>query len=319
MSKHQTQYLTHYTPALLESIPRKTQRQLLGITGDALPFTGHDFWHAWEFTWLNKRGKPVVAVLRFQLPCESSQLMESKSLKLYLGSFSQTQFAHADEVQQHLSTDFSRMAEAPVAVTLLDINQVQDAGLGHFQGTSLDTQDLDITAYTWAPTLLQLQAQSDAPEVVAESLYTHLFKCLCPMTGQPDHASILVQYRGAPISHAGLLKYLVSYRKHAEFGEQITERIFVDLLAQCAPDSLAVTTRYTRRGGIDINARRTLGEESLLKALAKTSVEGTLEGKSEGAIEDKPEDTIKGMAKDPIKGMPEDAIEGMTETRLWRQ
>ena len=298
MSK--TPYLTHYTPALLESIPRKSQRQLLGIAGDALPFTGHDFWHAWEFTWLNKRGKPVVAVLRFQLPCESTQLLESKSLKLYLGSFSQTQFAHADEVQQHLSTDFSRLVAAPVAVTLLNINQVQEAGIGQFQGSSLDTQDLDMTEYTWTPTLLRLQEQSDdaatdAPGETAEALYTHLFKCLCPMTGQPDHASILVQYRGAPISHSGLLKYLVSYREHAEFGEQITERIFVDLLAQCAPDNLAVTARYTRRGGIDINARRTLGEESLLEALAKTSLVGSLEDKSE------------------------DMPDPMTETRLWRQ
>ncbi len=270
MTSHQTLYLTRYTPSLLESIARKTQRQMLGIKGDSLPFTGLDFWHAWEFTWLNSRGKPMVVVARFQLPCESPHLMESKSLKLYLGSFSNTQFDDVDEVLNHLTTDFSRMAQAPVAVTLLDVDQVQGAGMGQFRGTSLDAQDLDISDYTWNPGLLQLQDTGDDLVQVTESLYTHLFKSLCPMTGQPDYASILVQYHGRRINHSRLLKYLVSYREHAEFAEQITERIFVDIVTQCAPECLAVTARYTRRGGIDINARRTLGEASLLKHLSET-------------------------------------------------
>ena len=58
------------------------------------------------------------------------------------------------------------------------------------------------------------------------------------------------------IDPAGLLRYLVSFRDHAEFHEQCVERIFVDLQARCRPESLSVEARYTRRGGLDINPWR---------------------------------------------------------------
>jgi len=104
--------------------------------------------------------------------------------------------------------------------------------------------------------------QLESSTIVRESVYTHLFMSLCPMTGQPDIASVLIQYNGNSISHEGLLKYLISYRKHAEYGEQIAERIFIDIMNRCAPERLGITTRFARRGGIDINSHRTF-EESL--------------------------------------------------------
>jgi 7-cyano-7-deazaguanine reductase len=123
-------------------------------------------------------------------------------------------------------------------------------------GTNLDLQDIEINEYQWNPELLVLESSVTR----RESVYTHLFKSLCPMTGQPDFASILVQYNGNSINHEGLLRYLVSFREHAEFAEQVTERIFVDIMNRCAPERLAVSARYTRRGGIDINAHRTQDE-----------------------------------------------------------
>lgn len=65
------------------------------------------------------------------------------------------------------------------------------------------------------------------------------------MTGQPDWASVTLRYRGAPIDREGLLRYLVSFRDHAEFHEQCVERIFNDVLTQCAPQWLVVEARYT--------------------------------------------------------------------------
>jgi 7-cyano-7-deazaguanine reductase len=255
--KDEQEYVTMYTPSLLESIPRQKQRQTLGVSEGALPFKGQDIWNAYEFTWLNQTGKPEVAVLQLQFSGKSSHLIESKSLKLYLGSFSNTAFADRTEVVRALESDLTLATQAPVGVVLYTPEQVQQRGIGQLIGTNLDLQDIEINEYLWNPALLVLES------AVArrESVYTHLFKSLCPMTGQPDFASILVQYNGNSISHKGLLRYLVSFREHAEFAEQVTERIFVDIMNRCAPERLAVSALYTRRGGIDINAYRTLDEE----------------------------------------------------------
>jgi 7-cyano-7-deazaguanine reductase len=81
-------------------------------------------------------------------------------------------------------------------------------------------------------------------------------KSNCPVTGQPDWGSVVVQYRGAALDHASLLAYLVSFRQHADFHEQCVERIFLDLQHLLQPEYLTVYARYVRRGGLDINPYR---------------------------------------------------------------
>ena len=76
------------------------------------------------------------------------------------------------------------------------------------------------------------------------------------MVCQPDWASVQIRYRGARIDRAGLLRYLVSFRRHSDFHEHCVERIFRDVSERCAPCELAVYARYTRRGGLDINPFR---------------------------------------------------------------
>lgn len=247
-----TEYVTTYRPSLLESIVRQKQRQNLGITEETLPFRGLDVWNAYEFSWLNTKGKPEVAIARFIVPAKSRGLIESKSLKLYLGSFSQTKFGHRSEVISTLSSDLTVAAHAPVDVSLMSRDQALHGSLSALVGSSLDTQDIDIDSYSWDPEFLEVESDT----IVRESMFTHLFKSLCPMTGQPDMASIHIQYSGRSISHAGLLRYLVSYRSHAEFAEQVIERIFVDIMNRCEPDRLAVHGYFMRRGGIDINPYR---------------------------------------------------------------
>ncbi|MBO6658396.1 MAG: NADPH-dependent 7-cyano-7-deazaguanine reductase QueF [Pseudomonadales bacterium] len=257
MANDNQEYVTTYMPSLLQSIPRQNQRQTLGIAEGALPFKGLDIWNAYEFSWLNSKGKPEVAVAQLQVPGKSAHLIESKSLKLYLGSYSNTPFSHRNEVISTLESDLTLAAQAAVGAALLTPDQVQHEGVGQFVGTNLDLLDIDVEDYYWNPEFLQLESST----TVRESVYTHLFKSLCPMTGQPDFASILIQYNGNSIKHEGLLKYLISYREHAEFAEQVTERIFVDIMNRCAPERLAVSARFTRRGGIDINSHRTHHED----------------------------------------------------------
>ncbi len=257
-TKSRPEYVTTYTPSLLESLPRGVQRKTLGITEDNLPFKGLDIWNAYEFTWLNSKGKPEVAMAQFQIPGKSPNLIESKSLKLYLGSYSNTPFKHRNEVITTLESDLTLAVRAPVSVSLMAPDHVQHEGLGLLVGNSLDAIDTEISDYYWNPDFLEIESST----IVRESVYTHLFKSLCPMTGQPDVASILIQYNGNSISHEGLLKYLISYREHAEFAEQVTERIFVDISNRCMPERLGVSARFARRGGIDINSHRT-HEEAL--------------------------------------------------------
>jgi len=252
-----SEYTTTYTPSLLDAVRREKQRASLGITEDALPFRGMDVWNAYEFSWLNSKGKPEIALAQFQVPAKSTNLVESKSLKMYLGSFSGTRFSHRSEVVTTLESDLTITARAPVSVTLMQADVVQAAGIGVLMGQSLDHLDISMDEYYWNPDFLVLESDT----IVRESLYTHLFKSLCPMTGQPDFASIFIQYNGRMISQEGLLKYLISYREHGEFAEQVVERIFVDIMNRCAPDRLTVQARFTRRGGVDINPYRSLDAE----------------------------------------------------------
>ena len=92
--------------------------------------------------------------------------------------------------------------------------------------------------------------------MVSETLTSAVLKSNCPVTGQPDWARVTIAYRGPRLNRAALLRYLVSFRDHAEFHEQCVERIFTDLVARAQPQSLSVEARYTRRGGLDINPWR---------------------------------------------------------------
>jgi len=241
-------YPRHYDPGLLFPIARAVGRTALSIATDAaLPFDGTDRWHAYELSWLDARGKPIVSTATFTVPATSPNLVESKSLKLYLNSFNATRFASADDVRARIATDLSRAAGATVDVRF-GLPPMGEAG----DVIDLDVQDIEIDAYG-PPNPAYLACVGD---VVAERLRSGLMKSNCPVTGQPDWAEVRIDYHGPRIDHEGLLRYLVSFRDHAEFHEQCVERLFVDLMAHCHPHSLSIEARYTRRGGLDINPWR---------------------------------------------------------------
>jgi len=240
-------YPRQYDPALLFPIPRAAGRQSLPIAG-ALPFCGHDRWHAYELSWLDARGKPVVATATLVVPADTPQLIESKSLKLYLNSLNATRFADPQALRATIAADLSRAAGGEVGV---------EFGLppigGDDASVDIDALAVEIDRYgPPAPELLRVESGGE----VAETLRSGLLKSNCPVTGQPDWATIEIAYRGPRIDREGLLRYLVSYREHAGFHEQCVEQIFVDLMARCAPAQLSVEARYTRRGGLDINPWR---------------------------------------------------------------
>ena len=253
-----TEYRATYAPELLYPIPRQLKRDELGITGGSLPFVGEDIWNAYEVSWLNTKGKPHVALATFHVPADSPNLIESKSFKLYLNSFNQTAFTDATAVQRVLLGDLSAAAGANVLVKIEEFSGRPRPSAGYPTGVLLDSLDIACDRYQPAPELL---SAGDAP-VVEETLYSHLLKSNCLVTGQPDWAMVVIHYRGRPIERAGLLRYIVSFRNHNEFHEQCVERIFCDITRQCAPETLSVYARYTRRGGLDINPFRSSVEST---------------------------------------------------------
>jgi 7-cyano-7-deazaguanine reductase len=264
-------YIDQYDASLLFPIPRAGKRAEIGIASSpqsAAPFFGADLWTAFELSWLNLRGKPQVALAHFVVPCESVNIIESKSFKLYLNSFNNTRFADVAEVQARLRADVNEavwrgaVVQSSVGVKVIAPERFDMEPVHELDGLSLDRLDVECTRYQPAPDLLTVESGEDeAP--VTEVLVSNLLKSNCLVTGQPDWGSVQISYSGLPINQEGLLKYLVSFRNHNEFHEQCVERIFMDIWTRCKPIKLSVYARYTRRGGLDINPFRTSHPQAL--------------------------------------------------------
>ena len=84
------------------------------------------------------------------------------------------------------------------------------------------------------------------------SMVADEFTCVCPMTGQPDFATIRIRY--VPDHHLVELKslklYLWSYRQEGAFHEDVTNRILDDLVRATKPRYMRLTARFNVRGGI---------------------------------------------------------------------
>jgi 7-cyano-7-deazaguanine reductase len=247
-----TLYVEHYDPSQLFPIPRAGKREESGIGGQ-LPFHGVDIWNAYELSWLDAKGKPCVALAECRVPAMSPNIIESKSFKLYLNSYSQTRLSGADELRRRLAADLSTAAGAEVQVQLIGARDFPAQRIEELAGELID--DLDISIDEYGPPSPQLLT-ADSTTSVDETLLSHLLKSNCPVTGQPDWASVQIRYSGPRIDREALLRYLVSFRRHNDFHEQCVERLFVDITVACAPRHLSVYARYTRRGGLDINPFR---------------------------------------------------------------
>jgi 7-cyano-7-deazaguanine reductase len=249
-----TEYDQSYNPDRLYSIPRAGKRKEIGIDSDLLPFSGFDCWNHYEVSWLNKKGKPIVATAEIYYDCTSPLIVESKSLKLYFNSFNQSKFKSTNEVENIIKNDLEKTIDSEVTIIVKQIGQSQPGLLNlheKFEGECIDNIDVECTKYTVYPDYLSV-----TNEQVYEILYSDLLKSNCLVTNQPDWGSVQIIYKGNKINREGLLRYLVSFRNHNEFHEQCIERIFIDIMQYCKPNELTIYGRYTRRGGLDINPYR---------------------------------------------------------------
>jgi len=246
-------YVDKYDKNLLYPLARQESCHRSGLTSETLPFTGYDIWNAYELSWLNSLGKPVVAIGKFVVPCCSEFFIEAKSFKLYLNSFNQTKFKSVEQVKNTLKNDLSSAVTSDVNVSIQSLNNPQVFAVVEPRGICLDDIDIEVDEYLANANLLSVSMHD---EVVSEILYSNLLKTNCPVTGQPDWGTVIIDYKGHPINKSSLLKYICSLRKQDEFHEQCIERVFFDVAERCQPSELTVCGRFLRRGGIDINPFR---------------------------------------------------------------
>lgn len=245
-------YTFTYDPSLLFPVERALGRAPLGLDGAALPFYGEDIWNAWELSWLDGRGKPLSMVAEIRVPAASRCIVESKSLKLYLNSFNMTRFDNIEKLAETLTADISRAAEGEVKLVLFGCDDVGSLKVCKAKGRCVDRHEAGSYVYELDASLLK---HGDG-EVRKETLHSHLLRTNCPVTGQPDWATVEITYSGQKIDEASLLAYLVSYRNHTGYHENCVEILYTHLMARLAPDFLTVVGRFTRRGGLDINPCR---------------------------------------------------------------
>jgi 7-cyano-7-deazaguanine reductase len=246
----ETEYPQEYAPGVLYAVPRAETRERLGIGAD-LPFSGVDLWNAWELTWLDPGGKPVAGTATFLFDATCPSIVESKSLKLYLGSFAMSRFDDHRTLAGTIASDLGKVSGADVGV---EIHVGPDAEF--FRIAEMPGRCVDDLALPQVPESVDADLLAADGEIVSETLHSHLLRSLCPVTSQPDIGTAMIRYRGPRIEAASFLAYVVSFRRHQDFHEACVERMFLDIKDRCRPDALTVYCRYNRRGGIDINPFR---------------------------------------------------------------
>ncbi len=260
-----SEYVNHYDKTLLCPISRETNRRSIGITNMALPFNGVDIWNAYELSWLNAKGKPVVAMAEFYFPADSASMVESKSFKLYLNSFNQTRFDTTERVIDRLRRDLSEVSGAEVEVILDTVflgeettGLTPDSWYKKKRFKLVDELSVKVDRYTRNSSILT-DANLAANQKRSPSRFayvSHLLKSNCPVTGQPDWATVFIWGQGVPPAEEALLAYIISYREQQDFHEHCVETIFSDIMNAANLKELSVYARYTRRGGLDINPFR---------------------------------------------------------------
>lgn len=257
-----TSYPKNYDASILFAISRHLGRDEVlkqtGIQADKLT-DGVDVWQAFELSWLNLQGICKVAIARIRVPANSPNIVESKSLKLYLNSLNFTKFGDMAEVQELIQKDLSACVGAEVSVEIVPLGgsgfEVQEP-LGICIDEVLDTEGEVIACDDIDSAIL---SQPPVHQMMTYQFHTNLLRSNCPVTSQPDWGTLSVSITtNKALDYQKILRYVLTFRQHNGFHEQCVERIFADFLVNFEPSSLMVQANYTRRGGIDINPVRVL-------------------------------------------------------------
>ena len=245
-----TNYPTGYDPSILVGLNRADSRQKLRLDSNSYEIFGIDSWTCYELSWLNENGIPRNSILYFSYSCHSKFFVESKSLKLYLYSLNNKRFSCNKALIQTIKEDLESALKTEIS---LEISTAPREIISN--ENCIDSLNIEEPS-SQPNSLVLLSSDKD----VDEDVTCGLFRSLCPVTAQPDWATVYISYKGKQINHQSLLSYLLSYRNHQGYHEECVERIFQDLNERCELESLLVRANYLRRGGIEINPVRTTHE-----------------------------------------------------------
>lgn len=251
-------YPKTYRPEILVAVPRKLNREIYGIDSPEQLFCGYDSWHCYEAGFLTQKGLPITGIMKLVYPSTSEFLVESKSLKLYLGSFNMTALGKdvtesiglfTSTVSRDLSTLLHTRVEAGFYPSVPENLPFDFPGYTLLENLP-QTGSAVFSRYRETPAYLRENIQYCSGEL---RLCTHLLKSNCKITRQPDWGSIYIRIKAHTLpDELSLLKYLVSLRDENHFHEEICEMVFKRLSDIFQPEILVISCLYTRRGGIDI-------------------------------------------------------------------
>lgn len=252
------EYPQAYCPDILVAVPRSLNREIYGIDKPDELFCGYDSWHAYEASFILNNGMPVAGLLKIVYPSTSPCIVESKSLKLYLGSYSMTPLGKekADAIPHfthRVESDLSQLLSTEVKVYFYSTFPEEmpfDFKEYEVLEDHNESTGIEFSVYQECSAYLSENIRKEAGEL---KVCSHLLKSNCKITNQPDWGSIYIRLKASAIpSEASLLKYIVSLRNENHFHEEICEMTYKRLFDIFQPEILMVSCLYTRRGGIDI-------------------------------------------------------------------
>ena len=237
-----------YDANILNPISRDESRKKIGLSANKI--NGIDLWTSYEISWLRPNGIPDNGILYTSYPSSSPFFIESKSFKFYLNSLHNIKSTKKDLINL-IKKDLEDCLQTKVKINMLSKPIEYDLYKGY---VDIDNKKIKDVGRKVDSSLLSLSINSPIRDY---KIKCSLFRSLCPVTSQPDWATILINYKGSLIKTDSILSYLISYRNHPGFHEECVELIYKDILDTCKPINLSVEARFLRRGGIEINPFRT--------------------------------------------------------------
>ena len=230
-------YPDKYNPGLLEAMERRS---------NDIQCYGWDVWNAYEVSWLNNQDIPENRMISFSLKNTTPFIPESKSVKLYLNSLNMQKFESELDVVNVIKHDI----ETCLKTKLFNFEIIND-GIGvleypHSYFDIFSAKPIEIES---------LLTHSNEWHHNHASYVTHRFRSCCPVTGQPDWATLFIELQGT-YTIGAMYSILKQYRNHSGFHESCIQDIFESLWNSFDLDKLTIIGRFLRRGGIDINPIR---------------------------------------------------------------
>ena len=219
-----------FSPEILFPIERQEQRKHLNNSD----FKGEDIWNIHELLWIDNNDCHHHNEISIVIPCSSANIVESKSLKLFINSLVHKRFKSLSEVNRLIKHHIEELVEADI-----EINNVYEKP---------DAKVLSV---------MRGKETNHSPESASVS-EIHCFKgfrSLCPVTQQPDIADIFIEASLSEADQDNIANYLGSFFEKEAFHELCIEQIFEDLKSFNYTFS-KVEGYFERRGGIAIIPRR---------------------------------------------------------------